>query len=125
MKPLFPFALLIPAVLLLGVLVASQFGFTPAYGTPAGQLAGAAAWTLIFLIVYGHMRRWRSVRVFLIVFVVGKFSALAYRQLTNEVPVGRVMVELAGAAVLAWLLCSFFWPRHLKHEKTQSNATRP
>jgi hypothetical protein len=125
MKLWFPYALLIPALLLLALFAASQFGFKPGYGTPAGQLGGAAAWTLLFLIVLGHMRGWRSVRVFLIVFVVGKFSALAYRQLTNDVPVGRVLVELAGAAVLAWLLFSFFWPRRLRNEEPEPDAPWP
>lgn len=125
MKLWFPYALLIPALLLLALFAASQFGFKPGYGTPAGQLGGAVAWTLLFLIVLGHMRGWRSVRVFLIVFVVGKFSALAYRQLTYDVPVGRIMIELAGAAVLAWLLCSFFWPKRLREDKSKPVTPRP
>jgi hypothetical protein len=63
------------------------------------------------------MRGWRSVRIFLIIFVVGKFSAILYHQLVFGIPIGRVMLELAGAAILAWLMFGFFWPRRLRDEK--------
>jgi hypothetical protein len=117
MRKLLPFALLIPAVLLAGFFVASLFGHALSYGTPVSTLLGATAWTLLFLIIYGHMRGWRSVRVFLVVFVVGKFSAVLYHQLALGVPIDTVLLKLAGAAIIAWLMFGFFWPRRSRDDK--------
>jgi len=101
MRKLLPFGLLIPVFLLVGFFVASQFGYALPYGSQTGALIGAAAWALLFLIVHGHMRGWRSVRLFLVLFVVGKFSAIFFRQMVHEVALSRVFVELGGAAVVA------------------------
>ena len=120
MRKLLPFGLLIPAALLIGFFVASQFGYALPYGSPTSTLLGAAAWTLLFLIVYGHMRGWASVRLFLVTFVVGKFSAILYHQLAFGIPIGRVLLELAGAAIIAWLMVGFFWPRRWRDEKTSA-----
>lgn len=117
MRKLLPFALLIPAVLLIAFVVASKFGFPLPYGTPGSLLLSAAAWTLLFLILHGHMRSWRSVRVFLVIFVVGKFCAILYGQLASDLPIGRVMLKLAGATIIAWLMFGFFWPRRLRAER--------
>jgi|GEM_PF-3553577 len=117
MRKLLPFALLVPTVLLLALFVASQFGLARTYGTPGSLLLGAIAWTLLFLILYGHMRSWRSVRVFLVIFIIGKFSAILCDQLTSDIPISRVFVELAGAAILAWLMFGFFWPKRLREDK--------
>jgi hypothetical protein len=118
MRKLLPFGLLIPVALLLGLFVASQFGYALPYGSASSTILGAAAWLLLFLIIFGYQRGWRSVRVFLVVFVVGKFSAILYHQLTFDVPIGRLLLELGGAAVVAWLMVGFFWPRSLRNEKT-------
>ena len=121
MRKLLPFALLIPAVFLVGLFVASLFGHALPYGSPTSTLLGAAAWTLLFLIIYGYFRQWRSVRVFLILWVLGKFAAILYHQLTRDVPISRLMLELAGAAVVAWLMFGFFWPRRLRDEKESAS----
>lgn len=118
MRKLLPFALLIPPAFLVALCIASQFGIPLAFDTPSRLLIGAAAWTLLFLIIYGHMRGWRSVRGFLIVFVVGKFAAIFYHEATSDVPIGQVMLKLAGATILAWLMFGFFWPRSLKRDNT-------
>lgn len=110
MRKLLPYGLLIPAALLFGFFVASQFGQELPNGTPSGMLLGAAAWSLLFLILHGHRHRWRSVRVFLVVFVVWKFSAITYHHLVHALPTGYLLLELGGATVVAWLMFGFFWP---------------
>lgn len=49
MKKYLPFALLIPALMFLGLFLASLLGFEIPYGTPLSSLLGAATWTLLFL----------------------------------------------------------------------------
>lgn len=117
MRKLLPFGLLIPSALLAGIFVAELLGYPPPYGSPVSTLLGAAAWTLLFLIIYGNQRGWRSVRVFLVIFVTGKFGAILYRQLAYDIPVARLLMELAGAAVIAWLFFFIFWPRRPSDEK--------
>ena len=111
MRKYLPFALLIPALGLLGIFLASHFGAAPPYGTPLNSLLGAAAWTLLFLIVYGNARRWRSVRIFLIIFVVGKFAAIFYYQLFHDLRIDKAILNLAGAILVSSLLFALFWPR--------------
>lgn len=117
LRKLLPFGLLIPVAVLLGCFVASRFGYALPYGSPSSHLLGAAAWLLLFLITFGHLRGWRSVRAFLVVFVVGKFAAILCHQLAFAVPLGRLMLELAGAAIIAWMLFGFFWPRRPRGEQ--------
>jgi hypothetical protein len=119
MRKLLPFGLLIPVAILLGLFVVSQCGYALPYGSPSRALLGAVAWLLLFLIVYGHMQGWRSVRAFLIVFVVGKFAAILYRQLTFDTPISRLLMELAAATIIAWLMFGFFWPARVRDEKTR------
>lgn len=110
MIKILPFGLLLPAALLLGFYLASLFGYSLPYGTQGGTIVAAVFWILLFFIVYGHLNGWRSARVFLIIFVVLKFSSIAYRQMTAEVPSGRIVFDLAGASILAWFLFTLFWP---------------
>jgi hypothetical protein len=120
MRKLLPLALLIPPVLLMVLWIASLFGYRLPHGTPASLLIGAVAWTLLFLIIYGYMRRWDSVRAFLVLYALWEFSAILYDELTSSVPIGRLLLELAAAAVLAWLMFGFFWPRPWRYEKTSA-----
>lgn len=110
MNKLLPFALLLPAALLLGFYLASLYGYSLPYGTQGGTIVAAVFWILLFFIVYGHLNGWQSARVFLVIFVVLKFSSIAYRRMTAESSFGSTLFELAGASILAWFLFTLFWP---------------
>ncbi|HSH15995.1 MAG TPA: hypothetical protein VLD18_08180, partial [Verrucomicrobiae bacterium] len=120
MRSSVPYLLLLPPVLLLGIWVASLFGYEPYPVRASAVFAGMSFWILMFLIIYGGLRGWRFVRAFIVVFILLSFGAVFYRQLVQELALYRLGLELAGAAVLSTLFYAVFWP-----EKPQRSNAQP
>lgn len=117
MRKLLPFALLIPPIYLVGSVLAIPFGIPLAYGTPIPTLLSAAAWTLMFLIFYGHDHSWGSVKLFLLIFVV-------YYQLYFDYRLDHLLLSLAGAAMISFILFAIFW-REPRRKRKNSRVPTP
>lgn len=60
-------------------------------------------------------------RVFLLIFVAGKFGAILYQQIYSGLRLDQFLFRLAGATVLAWFLFVMFWPRKRLETKVASD----
>ncbi|HMO65075.1 MAG TPA: hypothetical protein PKE47_07620, partial [Verrucomicrobiota bacterium] len=110
MKLRCPYWLLLPAVLILGIWVASRLASEPYPIKASAAVFGTSIWILLFLIFHGGNRGWRSVRVFIGLFMFATFGAILYRQLVHELAFYRLGLELMGAAVMSALFYATFWP---------------
>lgn len=117
MKLWFTYWLLVPAVLILAIWVASLLGYEPYPVKASAVFLGASFWILLFLIFHGGIRGWRSVRAFIVLFVLATFGAILYRQLVHELAFYRLGLELMGAAIMSALFYAIFWPDEARRKR--------
>lgn len=104
------FLLLVPVIVLLALLGGVAAGYPLPFGTTGQAMFALAAWTLLFLIVHGTLRGWRSVRLFLVVWIALKFGAIGYCHFSYDVGIRTTIMRLGVAALATFMMVLLFWP---------------
>jgi hypothetical protein len=119
------YLLLVPPMILVGFWITGLAQNRSDSAATLNVLVGVAYWILMFLIVNGGIRGWRSVRPLIVLFILLNFGSLFYAQVQGALSTAKMGLWFMKAAIMSAIFYALFWPATQREKLSEASPAEP